>query len=329
MQIKGMCMLRAEVMECYGILKDFSRAGFFETDHHKTLFRQLQYSINDGTLIALTGLIGSGKTTMLRRLQERLEEKKGIIVSKALDIEKEKTTIPTLITALFYDLSGDLNYQIPKLREKRERELQQLMRKKIIVLIIDEAHDLHGNTLTGLKRLMELARDSQGILSIVLAGHPKLRNDLTGARLEEIGYRTRILPLDAMQGHLRAYVQWLLKECCSQEQNTDVIITADAIDYLVEHLHTPLQIEQHLRTSLERAFIVGGEPVNIEILQSTLSPRMNDLEPTLIRHGYSGKVLSEQLHMRKSEVHKFLTGQLEPAHQQEVLSNMRTIGMPV
>lgn len=132
-----------------------------------------------------------------------------------------------------------------------------------------------------------------------------------------------------MQGHLRAYIQWLLKECCTQEQKPDSIITPDAIDYLVEHLHTPLQIEQHLRTSLEAAFLVGGEPVNVEILQSTLSPRMNDLEPKLIRHGYSARVLSEQLRMRKSDVQKLLHGELEPAHEQAALANMRAIGMPV
>ncbi|WP_206743665.1 hypothetical protein, partial [Acidithiobacillus thiooxidans] len=32
------------------------------------------------------------------------------------------------------------------------------------------------HTLTGLKRLMELVEDGDGRLSVVLAGHPKLRN---------------------------------------------------------------------------------------------------------------------------------------------------------
>ncbi|WP_183082023.1 hypothetical protein [Paraburkholderia sp. BL23I1N1] len=45
-------------------------------------------------------------------------------------------------------------------------------------MFVDEAHDLNGNTLTGLKRLMELVEDGDGSLSVILAGHPKLRNDL-------------------------------------------------------------------------------------------------------------------------------------------------------
>ena len=46
-----------------------------------------------------------------------------------------------------------------------------------MVLFVDEAHDLHHKTLSGLKRLREVAADG-GVLSIMLAGHPRLRNAL-------------------------------------------------------------------------------------------------------------------------------------------------------
>jgi hypothetical protein len=45
--------------------------------------------------------------------------------------------------------------------------------QKPIALFIDDANDLHGKTLVGLKRLIEVVRDSGGMLSVVLAGHPK------------------------------------------------------------------------------------------------------------------------------------------------------------
>lgn len=50
--------------------------------------------------------------------------------------------------------------------------------RKTVALFVDEAHNLHPKTLTGLKRLMEVIVDGGGKLSVVLAGHPKLRNDL-------------------------------------------------------------------------------------------------------------------------------------------------------
>ncbi|PLS69896.1 AAA family ATPase, partial [Salmonella enterica subsp. enterica serovar Typhimurium] len=78
--------------------------------------------------------------------------------------------------------------------ERRERELQELVKEgeRPVALLGDEAHDLYGNTLTGLKRLMEVGEDGGGRLSVVLAGHPKLRNDLRRPTMEGIGYRTDI-----------------------------------------------------------------------------------------------------------------------------------------
>lgn len=80
-----------------------------------------------------------------------------------------------LIAVLFYDLSPDKQVQMPKQGERRERQLQELVKKgkRPIALFVDEAHDLNGHTLTGLKRLMALVEDGGGRLSVVFAGHPK------------------------------------------------------------------------------------------------------------------------------------------------------------
>jgi type II secretory pathway predicted ATPase ExeA len=40
-----------------------------------------------------------------------------------------------------------------------------------------------------LKRLYEVVADGGAVLSIVVAGHPKLRNALLGPNMEEIGSR--------------------------------------------------------------------------------------------------------------------------------------------
>ena len=50
------------------------------------------------------------------------------------------------------------NMKVPTQPERRERLLQEAVRKarKPIALFIDEAHDLHGHTLNGLKRLREV-----------------------------------------------------------------------------------------------------------------------------------------------------------------------------
>jgi hypothetical protein len=48
--------------------------------------------------------------------------------------------------------------------------------------------------------------DGGGKLSVVLAGHPKLKNDLRRPTMEEIGYRATILTLEGMVGSQREYI---------------------------------------------------------------------------------------------------------------------------
>lgn len=144
-----------------------------------------------------------------------------------------------MINALFYDLAQDKQVQIPKQGERRERELQELVKKgkRPVALFVDEAHDLNGNTLTGLKRLMEVVEDGGGRLSVVLAGHPKLRNDLRRPTMEEIGYRTDIFTLDGITGSQREYIQWLLKTSTGKGKPED-ILTTEAVDLLAMKLRT-------------------------------------------------------------------------------------------
>lgn len=93
------------------------------------------------------------------------------------------------MTALFYDLTTEKDVKLATQPEQRERKLLALIQKcrKPVALFVDEAHDLHSKTLVGLKRLIELVRQNGGMLSVVLAGHPKLKNDLRRPTLEEIG----------------------------------------------------------------------------------------------------------------------------------------------
>jgi type II secretory pathway predicted ATPase ExeA len=96
-----------EVMEHFRLLREFRKAGYYETEHQKQLFKDIKVAIHSGKLVAITGIIGCGKTTTLRRLFEVLEKEGKILVSKSLSVDKNRATLPTLIAALFYDLSTD------------------------------------------------------------------------------------------------------------------------------------------------------------------------------------------------------------------------------
>ncbi len=228
-------------------------------------------------------------------------------------------------------VANDKDPKIPTQGERRERELQQLVKKgrKPVALFVDEAHDLHGKTLTGLKRLMEVIADGGGMLSVVLAGHPKLRNDLRRPTMEEIGYRSAVFSFEGMAGYQREYVTWLLERCAADGANVSDMIDDDAIAVLVDKLRTPLQIEQHLTLAFEEGFRVGERPVTADVVNSVLSRHLDDLEPKLTRHGYSVKSLSDQFSAKPSEIKLFLQGQLDATRTRELSEQMLAAGLPL
>jgi type II secretory pathway predicted ATPase ExeA len=265
----------------------------------------------------------------LRRLQEMLARENRVIVSKSIAVEKSRVTLGTLITALFCDLSTDKEPKIPKQGELRERELRNWVRKrkKPIVLMVDEAHDLHHHTLTGLKRLIEMVADSDSKLSVLLAGHPKLRRDLRNPTMEEIGYRTAVFSLEGVTGSQREYIEWLLTTCTANKGHVDAILDPAAVDLLASRLRTPLQIEQHL--TLETGYQASEKPVGEAIVDSVLSKQIDDLEPTLTRHGYTAKMLTEMLGTKPGEIKALFRQTLEADRARELKEQMLAAGLPV
>ncbi len=323
--------MRIDVMEHYGLVKPLSQAGYYETKHHQQMLKDIKGSILEGRLVAVCGVIGSGKTVTLRRLQQQLREENRILVSKSLAVEKHHVRLTTLVNALFYDLSSDKHFQIPQQGEKRERDLRELVKKskRTVALFIDEAHDLSSQTLTGLKRLMEVVEDGEGRLSVILAGHPKLRNDLRRPTMEEIGYRTDVFTLDGITGSQREYIYWLLKACTDGQVEPEAILSIEAIDLLASKLRTPLQVQQHLALALEAGYLTGEQPISASLVESVLSKQLNDLEPTLTRHGYRMKDLVAQFDVKPAEVRALFSGQLEPNRATEIQNRLLAAGLPL
>lgn len=319
----------SDVMEFFQLKQTFEHVGYFETAQQTQLIKELKLAIRQGGLIAMTGVVGSGKTTTLRQLQTELKREKEVIISSSLAVDKNRVNLGTLITALFFDLSTERDFKPPSQPERRERKLLELVEKcrKPVVLIVDDAHDLHSQTLVGLKRLIELVQDRGRVLAILLAGHPKLKNDLRRPNLEEIGARAITFTLEGIKGHQLQYVQWLLRQC--SEQPLDDLVNEDAVALLADKLMTPLQIKHYLRLAFEEAHHVGLKPLTPDVIEAVLSKGLNDLESKLVRHGYNAKVLAHLLNVRPTEVRSLLHGRLPPGRTQELRDQMLSVGILV
>lgn len=320
-----------EVMHYYGLQCEPIDAGYFKTDHHEQIHRDLKAAIQNGRLIALTAVIGSGKTLLMRRLRETLEKESKVMVARSLSLDKTKLTASLLDAALFYDLSTEKTVKIPGDSEKRARELQALFRKakKPVALFIDDAHDLHPKTLTSLKRLFELATDGKGKISIVLIGHPKLKNDLRRPSMEEVGDRTTVFEFGGLRDKQRDYIDWVLRESLGEGSEISDVITDEAATVLAVRLKTPLQIGRHLVRAFETGFDMGVKPIDAGIVEAVLSRRIDDLEPQLTRHGYDIRALCTQFDAKPPEIRQLMRGTLNPQRANELVEEMRAAGLPL
>jgi type II secretory pathway predicted ATPase ExeA len=266
-------------MGYYGITRPWREAGYFETAHRRRILRGLDSAIRRGGLIALCGIVGCGKSTLLARIRAALRQEGKILVSRSLAVEK--VDLASLITALFYDLTGGNEVKVPTRPQLREHRLLSLIaqRAKPVALFVDHAHDLSGRTLVQLKHLIEVVREAGESLSVVLAVQPKLKNDIANPALEEIGAPSTLMEIAGLGGEQEAYVRWLLGQCATQEAKSP--IHDEAIALLAERLATPLQIEHALALAFEQGYAIAQRPVSAGLVDSVL----NDLEPRPARHG--------------------------------------------
>lgn len=323
--------MRAEVMAQYGFTKPLGQAGYYETDHHRQILKAVKDALLEGHLIAVCGVVGSGKTVTMRRLQQQLRDEDRITVARSLAVDKHHVKLDTLIAALFYDLSSEKRIRIPPRGEKRERDLSDLVRKnkRSVALFIDEAHNLTLQTLIDLKCLEEVVADGGSKLSVVLAGHPKLQNNLRRPTMEEIGSRTKVFTLDGIAGSQREYISWLIGACTDSKVAVDSILADEAVDTLASRLRTPLQVQQHLELALETGYRMDEHPISGRLLESVLSKQIDDLEPTLARNGYRVKDLVEQFDVKAAEIRALLSGRLDAQRTTELQNRMLAAGLPL
>lgn len=327
--------MRNEIMRYFDLVREFQKAGYFETEHLKELLEEVKAAVKLGKLVAISGIVGSGKTLFLKRLRDDLAQEKEVLIAKSLSLDKRRVTISTLLLALFMDLSAHAaqgkEITIPAQSEKQIRKLQEIIRKrkKTVALFVDEAHDIHGQTLRGLKRLMEVIEEDDGRLSVILAGHPKLKNDLRRSSMEEVGHRMTIFNLDGIVASKREYIEWLLEKCTKPGTAVDTIFSIEAIDFLADRLVTPLQIEHYLTLAVEEAFTIGVRPVTVEIVASVIAKDIDELESKLTRFGYNARTLAQILNVRPAVLKSFFQGQLPPGRTQELQNEMLAAGIPI
>ncbi|MEJ2610145.1 MAG: AAA family ATPase [Candidatus Thiodiazotropha sp.] len=175
-------------------------------DKHSTAYAMLEYGlISQAGFSVITGEVGSGKTTLIRHLLNRLEEdvSVGLVSSSHRDMgellrwvllafgldyrETEKVALHDLFTQFLID---------------------QYAQNKRTVLIVDEAQNLQAQVLEELRLLSNINADKHQVLQIILVGQPQLREFLRHEDLLQFQQRVSVdYHLSALsEEETRAYI---------------------------------------------------------------------------------------------------------------------------
>ncbi|MGE5800435.1 MAG: ExeA family protein [Syntrophaceae bacterium] len=160
----------------------------FLSGSHREALAHLIYGVDNRTgFIALTGEVGSGKTTVLRAFLAQL------------DPERYRTALIFNPCLSALDLLQAVNREFridadglghSALLENLNRFLiRQSEEGRIVILVIDEAQNLQPEVLEQIRLISNLETDREKLLQIVLSGQPELGQLLERKDLRQLNQR--------------------------------------------------------------------------------------------------------------------------------------------
>ena len=233
------------------------------TASHREVMANLHYGIQHGKgLIAATGEVGTGKTTMLRAMLARLDRSvlTCYIFNPGLTVSEFYHYIATSFGITQYASKSDLLMKLGRLLMTRHaRGLRS-------VLIVDEAQGLSNELLEEVRLLLNFETYTEKQLQIILAGQPELRQVLNDPSLRQlkqrISLRCEIKPLRADE--VSVYIRARLKTAGAARLD---LFSQDAVALIYRASEgVPRLINNICDNSLLNGFAVGAKQINQQIV---------------------------------------------------------------
>ncbi|HEY2986435.1 MAG TPA: AAA family ATPase [Candidatus Binatia bacterium] len=174
-------------------------------------YATLQYGIEAKKgFIVITGEVGTGKTTLLRKLMRRMGSS-----THSVFIFNTYLTFNELLRLTLRDLGLSIpaDDRISMIEQLNDYLIEQLSVGNVVCLLIDEAQNLSDEALEGIRLLSNLETDKEKLLQIVLMGQPELKEKLDRPQLRQLKQRVvlecELAPLKP--GEVRSYIDFRLQ----------------------------------------------------------------------------------------------------------------------
>lgn len=233
--------------------KSIATSDLFPTGGQKELAARLTYLVRERGFGLITGEVGSGKSTAVRAFTASLDPNRYLVLYL--------TNPTTGITGIYRDLLLALGHEPPFSRPRLVARLREAFadllnaKRRVPIVILDEAHLLAPILLEQLRLLFSDQMDSQSLATVLLVGHPDLRRTLHLAVHEAFSQRLAVRyhlgPLDLAEtvGYVRHHVR-------AAGYTTGPLFTDDAVARIYEYTKgLPRRINQVCTTALMAGLI--------------------------------------------------------------------------
>ena len=163
---------------------------FYTNPVYLEAYANLRYGIEAKKgFIVITGEVGTGKTTLLRKLLHSLEN-----TVHSVFIFNTCLSFPELLQVTLQDLglAPTSTSKVTMLEQLNDYLIKQLKQSHSVTMLIDEAQDLSDEVLENLRLLSNLETDREKLLQIVLMGQPELERKLDQIRLRQLKQRVAL-----------------------------------------------------------------------------------------------------------------------------------------
>lgn len=191
-------------------------AFFYESKNHKAALANLMIEMHlKRGLSVIIGDVGTGKTTLGRKLIQMLRDRQGFIFHLILDPNYHSEEI--FLMALIRTFGITIQESHPTILDLKEALEQYLFRmgtqeRKTIVLIIDEAQKLNPMSLEILRMLLNYETNEYKLLQLVLLSQTELIPHLIGMPnlLDRISMKYVLEPLNLDE--MRELIDYRLRQ---------------------------------------------------------------------------------------------------------------------